>query len=97
MVSISSALRKLFQREYYATHQYFLSPRSLYLVMWSLIDGEQGVEGLQQWLINIQVTGFTVWESAEKSHLLSVYLNHIAIIHMVLVGCTVVWHRKNAL
>ncbi|XP_070186120.1 leucine-rich repeat serine/threonine-protein kinase 1-like isoform X2 [Littorina saxatilis] len=42
------------QREYYATHQYFLSPRSLYLVMWNIIDGERGVEGLQQWLINIQ-------------------------------------------
>lgn len=42
------------QREYYATHQYFLSPRSLYLVMWSIIEGERGVEGLQQWLINIQ-------------------------------------------
>ncbi|KAK7507943.1 hypothetical protein BaRGS_00000908 [Batillaria attramentaria] len=42
------------QREYYATHQYFLSPRSLYLVMWNIIDGERGVEGLQQWLVNIQ-------------------------------------------
>ena len=51
-----SALCCIFQREYYATHQYFLSPRSLYLVMWSIIDGERGVEGLQQWLINIQVT-----------------------------------------
>lgn len=42
------------QREYYATHQYFLSPRSLYLVTWNIIDGERGVEGLQQWLVNIQ-------------------------------------------
>ncbi|CAG5136337.1 unnamed protein product, partial [Candidula unifasciata] len=42
------------QREYYATHQYFLSPRSLYLVVWSIIDGERGVESLLQWLVNIQ-------------------------------------------
>ncbi|CAG2165886.1 unnamed protein product [Oppiella nova] len=42
------------QREYYATHQYFLSKRSLYLVVWKIIDGERGVEGLFQWLVNIQ-------------------------------------------
>ncbi|CAL1529200.1 unnamed protein product [Lymnaea stagnalis] len=42
------------QREYYATHQYFLSPRSLYLVVWSIIEGERGVESLLQWLVNIQ-------------------------------------------
>ncbi|XP_059175790.1 leucine-rich repeat serine/threonine-protein kinase 1-like isoform X2 [Physella acuta] len=42
------------QREYYATHQYFLSPRSLYLVVWSIIEGERGVENLLQWLVNIQ-------------------------------------------
>ena len=27
------------QREYYVTHQYFLSKRSLYLVVWRIIDG----------------------------------------------------------
>ncbi|KAK6169175.1 hypothetical protein SNE40_020275 [Patella caerulea] len=42
------------QREYYATHQYFLSPRSLYLVIWNIVEGEKGVESLLQWLINIQ-------------------------------------------
>uniref|UniRef100_T1K991 non-specific serine/threonine protein kinase n=1 Tax=Tetranychus urticae TaxID=32264 RepID=T1K991_TETUR len=42
------------QREYYATHQYFLSKRSLYLVLWKMIDGEKAVEGIQQWLVNIQ-------------------------------------------
>ncbi|KAH9518581.1 hypothetical protein Btru_005705, partial [Bulinus truncatus] len=42
------------QKEYYATHQYFLSPRSLYLVVWSIIEGERGVESLLQWLVNIQ-------------------------------------------
>lgn len=43
------------QREYYATHQYFLTKRSLYLVVWSLRDGEKGVAEILQWLINIQV------------------------------------------
>ncbi|CAH1229976.1 ANK3 [Branchiostoma lanceolatum] len=42
------------QREYYATHQYFLSKRSLYLACWKITDGEVGIEDLQQWLINIQ-------------------------------------------
>ncbi|KAH3873787.1 hypothetical protein DPMN_037027, partial [Dreissena polymorpha] len=42
------------QKEYYATHQYFLSPRSLYLVLWNLKQGEQGIEDLKQWLVNIQ-------------------------------------------
>ncbi|CAG0901859.1 unnamed protein product, partial [Darwinula stevensoni] len=42
------------QREYYATHQYFLSKRSLYLVVWKITDGEAGIRSLQQWLVNIQ-------------------------------------------
>ena len=43
------------QTEYYATHQYFLSKRSLYLVVWKITDGERGMNEIQQWLINIQV------------------------------------------
>lgn len=42
------------QREYYATHQYFLSKRSLYLVVWRIIDGFKGVSEIFQWLVNIQ-------------------------------------------
>ena len=42
------------QKEYYATHQYFLSKRSLYLVLWKMIDGEKAVKSIQQWLVNIQ-------------------------------------------
>lgn len=42
------------QKEYYSTHQYFLSKRSLYLVVWKMVDGEKAVEGIQQWLVNIQ-------------------------------------------
>ena len=37
------------------THQCFLSTRSLYLVVWSVMDGEQGIENLGLWLHNIQV------------------------------------------
>lgn len=42
------------QQEFYATHRYFLSKRSMYLVVWRLTDGESGVDGIQQWLVNIQ-------------------------------------------
>ncbi|KAK4295198.1 hypothetical protein Pmani_032225 [Petrolisthes manimaculis] len=42
------------QKEYYATHQYFLSKRSLYLVVWKISDGEKGVAEILQWLVNIQ-------------------------------------------
>lgn len=42
------------QREYYATHQYFLSKRSLYLVIWRITDGFKGISEIFQWLINIQ-------------------------------------------
>lgn len=43
------------QREYYATHQYFLSKRSLYLVVWRIPDGQRGIAEILQWLVNIQV------------------------------------------
>lgn len=42
------------QREYYATHQYFLSKRSLYLVVWRILDGQRGISEILQWLVNIQ-------------------------------------------
>ena len=43
------------QREYYATHQYFLSKRSVYLVLWKVTDGEKGVNEILQWLVSVQV------------------------------------------
>ncbi|XP_022246027.1 leucine-rich repeat serine/threonine-protein kinase 1-like [Limulus polyphemus] len=46
--------RKPPEKEYYATHQYFLSKRSLYLVVWRITDGECGVKEILQWLVNIQ-------------------------------------------
>lgn len=42
------------QEEFYATHRYFLSRRSMYLVVWRLTDGLNGITGIQQWLVNIQ-------------------------------------------
>ncbi|XP_034942841.1 leucine-rich repeat serine/threonine-protein kinase 1 [Chelonus insularis] len=42
------------QKEYYATHQYFLSKRSLYIVVWRITDGFKGVSEIFQWLVNIQ-------------------------------------------
>ena len=42
------------QREYYATHQYFISKRALYLVCWKLTEQEKGINEIMTWLINIQ-------------------------------------------
>ncbi|XP_021920937.1 leucine-rich repeat serine/threonine-protein kinase 1 isoform X3 [Zootermopsis nevadensis] len=42
------------QREYYATHQYFLSKRSLYLVVWRIPDRQRGISEILHWLVNIQ-------------------------------------------
>lgn len=42
------------QKEYYATHQYFLSKRSLYIVVWRIDEGKNGLVEVLQWLGNIQ-------------------------------------------
>lgn len=41
------------QEEYYATHQCFLSERSMYLLLWDITHGEAGVNELKPWLDNI--------------------------------------------
>ena len=41
------------QEEYYATHQCFLTHRSLYLLLFNLLHGDKGVEELRPWLNNI--------------------------------------------
>ena len=41
------------QEEYYATHQCFLSERSMYLLLWNVKHGEQGIQELKPWLDNI--------------------------------------------
>jgi len=39
--------------EYYATHQVFLSKRSLYLAVWNVMEGKEGIAELKSWLNNI--------------------------------------------
>ena len=43
------------QEEYYATHQCFLSERSMYLLLWNVKHGEAGVAELKPWLDNISL------------------------------------------
>lgn len=46
------------QEVYYATHQCFLSRNTLYLVVWSMEEGNKGIDYLRPWLLNIQVSLF---------------------------------------
>ncbi|XP_024943937.1 leucine-rich repeat serine/threonine-protein kinase 1 isoform X2 [Cephus cinctus] len=71
------------QKEYYATHQYFLSKRSLYLVVWRITDGFKGVSEIFQWLVNIQsrapnspviIVGTHYDMSADQSEVLQQYI-----------------------
>ena len=43
------------QEEYYATHQCFLSERSMYLLLWNVKHGEKGIAELKPWLDNISL------------------------------------------
>lgn len=45
------------QEVYYATHQCFLSRNTLYLLVWNMTEGEQGIDYLRPWLLNVQVNG----------------------------------------
>jgi len=38
------------QREYYHNHQYFLSTRSVFLVVWKISEGTEGLKSLDFWL-----------------------------------------------
>mgnify|MGYP002384860142 CR=1 FL=1 len=38
------------QHDYYNNHQYFLSTRSIFLVLWRMDQGDVGLEGLDFWL-----------------------------------------------
>jgi len=42
------------QHEYYNNHHYFLSARSIFLVVWNVVDGERGVLGLEFWLRSLK-------------------------------------------
>ncbi|CAB3410737.1 unnamed protein product [Caenorhabditis bovis] len=41
------------QREYYATHQYFISKRLLSIVLWKVTDGDEALSQIDYWLTNI--------------------------------------------
>eukprot|EP00117_Sycon_ciliatum_P014172 scpid4828/ scgid5452/ Leucine-rich repeat serine/threonine-protein kinase 1 len=41
------------QEVYYATHQCFMTKRSLYLVLFNIMHGKEGIEELRTWLDNI--------------------------------------------
>ena len=56
------------QEVYYATHQCFLSRNTLYLVVWSMEEGDKGIEYLRPWLLNIQVTREVKTLSKVKSY-----------------------------
>ena len=43
------------QHVYYATHQCFLTSNTLYLVVWNVQHGKEGIDRLAPWLLNIQV------------------------------------------
>jgi len=38
------------QLEYYQNHHYFISNRSVFLVLWKMSQGEEGLKGLEFWL-----------------------------------------------
>ncbi len=37
------------------THQCFLTNRAVYLLVWNVLDGDAGIQGLSIWLQNLQV------------------------------------------
>jgi leucine-rich repeat kinase 1/leucine-rich repeat kinase 2 len=41
------------QEDYYATHQCFLSTLSLYILVWNLEEGQEGIARLEGWLDTI--------------------------------------------
>ena len=44
------------QIEYYATHQCFLTQRSLYIIVWNAQEKEKGLDSIRPWLDNIGVS-----------------------------------------
>ena len=78
------------QEEYYATHQCFISRRSLYLAVWNVTHGQAGAEELKPWLLNIQVysgglhvhTTYVYVQIKSSSTCLYIHLHvHVGIIH----------------
>lgn len=55
MCAMLSEPLHVLQEEYYVTHQFFLTNRALYLLVWNVLDGEAGIQSLSIWLQNLQV------------------------------------------
>ncbi|CAI4223185.1 unnamed protein product [Auanema sp. JU1783] len=49
-----AALDYIGQREYFATHPYFTTRRSVFVVVWRVPDGETAFPDIQKWLVSIQ-------------------------------------------
>jgi len=43
------------QHDYYNNHHYFLSTRTVFLVLWKMSDGEKGLQGLDFWFKSLAV------------------------------------------
>ena len=43
------------QHDYYNSHHYFLSTRSVFMVLWKMNEGEKGLEGLRFWFKSLSV------------------------------------------
>ena len=43
------------QQKYYPVHKYFMSQRSLYLLVWNITEGDAGVADLKPWLSSISL------------------------------------------
>jgi len=43
------------QLDYYNNHHYFLSSRTVFLVLWKMHEGEKGLEGLNFWLRSLHI------------------------------------------
>ena len=44
------------QEEYHSIHQLFFHSRTLYLLVWNMLDGDDGVYSLLPWLLGIHVS-----------------------------------------
>lgn len=59
------------QHVYYATHQCFLTSNTLYLVVWNVQHGKEGLDRLAPWLLNIQVSYLvSILDSAARTKIL---------------------------
>ena len=87
------------QEEYYATHQCFISRRSLYLVVWNVTHGLTGAEELRPWLLNIQVSSLSLSFDSTSEHLIratpTLSISTYTSLHIAVNFCELVILREN--